>query len=149
MFGAEPFRMTPALGAESYKTYRIQAPRSTHRRKATCAEVRCENYERGWATRIDERTELGQRQAGYIRTVAGRHFTEGRDAEGWTVFTFPAEQQCFGEHYVSLDRSPQFLVVGGDWRGNPRGESVIHRSFDDWANDFGDHQERLKRAHEG
>lgn len=140
------FRIEPAMGPESYKTYAIQAPRSTHQRKATCAEVDCEYYLNGWQVKADERTELGARQAGYIRTLSGRRFEEKHE-DGFTQFLFYPGQTCFSEHFVSLDREPQYLVLGGDWRGNPRGEAPrIHESFDDWANDFGEHQERLRKA---
>lgn len=148
-FGADPFRVTPAMDATAYKTYSIRAPRSTHSRKATCAEVGCPNHENGWVTRVDEATELGARQAGYIRRMSGRKFAEGRDEAGLTEFVFPPGQKCFAEHFVPLDREPQYLVLGGDWRGNPRGDApVVHRTFDDWANDFGDHQDRLRKAAE-
>ena len=140
------FRPTPAMGPENYKTYAIQAPRSTHQRPARCEEVECEHHRNGWQTIVDEATDLGIRQAGYIRTVSERRFAE-RHEGGLTRFLFYEGQQCFDEHYVSLDREPQFLVLGGDWRGNPRGEAPrVHRSFDDWANDFGEHQDALKRA---
>src|SRR5690348_1425764 len=140
------FRVQPAMGPEMYKTYAIQAPRSTHQRKATCAEVECDAWRLGWTSSVDESTDLGMRQAAYIRNLSGRRFIEERTGE-MTVFTFYPEQRCFAEHLVPLDREPQFLVLGGDWRGNPRGEEArIHRTFDDWANDFGEHQDRLKKA---
>lgn len=140
------FRIEPTMGPEMYKTYAIQAPRSTHQRKTTCAEVDCSNHLMGWLTRIDEATELGARQAAYIRNLSNRKFRETRDGQ-MTCFAFHPGQQCFAEHWVPLDREPQFVVLGGDWRGNPRGEAPrVHRTFDDWANDFGDHQEALKKA---
>lgn len=140
------FRINPHLGPEAYKTYAIRAPRSTHQRKATCAEYGCTQYERGWVTRIDESTELGKNQAAYIRSASGRKFTETHE-DGFTNFVFYPGQRCFREHYVSLDREPQFLVLGGDYRGNPRGDKpIMHRNFDDWANDFGDHQNDLWKA---
>lgn len=140
------FRIQPAMGPESYTTYAIQAPRSTHQRKATCAEIECIHYRHGWLTVVDESSELGARQAGYIRATSGRRFEEKSEG-GLTHFTFYAGQECFREHYVSLDREPQYVVIGGDWRGNPRGEPTrVHRTFDDWANDFGEHQDKLKKA---
>ena len=71
------FRIDPQLPTDAMKTYSIMAPKSTHFRKATCAEMDCPSYLHGWATIIDERTELGQEQAHYIRKLSGRKFTEG------------------------------------------------------------------------
>lgn len=140
------FHIPPAMGPESYKTYTIRAPRATHQRKATCAEVDCASYQNGWLTVVDENTDLGKRQAEYIRVLSERHFTETREG-GLTSFTFYPGQSCFREHYVSLDREPQFLVRGGDYRGNPRGEPTrVFRNFDDWANHFGEHQDALRKA---
>lgn len=152
-------RITPQLAAGSYKTYAIAAPRSTHTRPATCAEVQCPDYLRGWASIIDISTELGKGQAAYIRRLSDRRFSvhEGlmyvaaeqcfKAADAIVTFIFEPGQQCFAEHRVALDREPAFLVKGGDWRGNPRGTpTVVHRGFDDWANDFGEHQDKLARA---
>lgn len=134
------------MGAEMYKTYAVQAPRSTHQRRARCEEVDCQFYANGWQVTCDENLDLGMRQAAYIRSVSGRRFQESHEG-GLTIFRFYPEQQCFQEHYVSLHREPEFLVLGGDWRGNPRGTATqVHRNFDDWANDFGDHQDTLKKA---
>lgn len=139
------YRIEPAMGPEAYKTYAIRAPRSTHQRKASCREVECAGYRYGWVTRIDENTDLGKRQAAYIRALSGRRFQESLEG-GLVEFQFYPGQTCFREHFVSLDREPQYLAVGGDWRGNPRGERQEFKSFDSWVNDFGDHQYKLWRA---
>jgi hypothetical protein len=140
------FRSPPQLPAHAMKTYSIVSPIATHWRKATCAEVNCPAHNAGWSTSIDERTDLGQGQAYYIRKQSGRRFTETKDAE-WspTVFTFPAGQTCFrsAEHRLPLERPALYYVTGGDWRGNPRGTQMRHRSGDDWVDDFAGHQQRL------
>lgn len=127
---------------EVYQTYSVTA----RRRRGTCEEAGCPRFADGWLTTVDEATDLGARQAGYIRRLSGRKFQEEREG-GLTRFTFYPGQECFEEHYVSLEVDPRFLKVGGDpWRGNPRGERLVHRSFDDWANDFVDHEEGLRRV---
>lgn len=115
-------RVTPRLPPQSVKTYQVTAPVSTHWRPATCAEVDCAAWRHGWRTVVDERTDLGERQAAYIRSTcvpdalaaspAGRgrrRYVEHRDAHqvqdgtgppagvvaGLTVFEFPAGQVCF------------------------------------------------------
>lgn len=144
-------RMTPVLPAEAMKSYVILAPRATHFRPGSCAEVDCPHLQFGWRTVIDESTDLGRRQAYYIRRESARKFTEDRDATGLTTFTFEAGQRCFRTHQVRLDRPELFVVRGGDWRGNPRGiETRRHTRPEDWVDDFANHQtalaDRLRRG---
>lgn len=110
-------RITPRLPVQVMQTYAIAAPVPTHFREATCREVECPHFERGWATYVDENTELGQRQADYIRRHSGRRFKESREKEGVTTFTFPQGQTCFRPHQVRIDRPEIFSVSGGDFRG--------------------------------
>jgi hypothetical protein len=138
------FRIQPKMPAASYTTYQVLAPRATHWRRVGCAEAQCPRYERGWKTIVDETTDLGARQAHYIRRESGRRYTETRDA-GLTTFGFEAGQRCFGSdaHKVPLDRPQIFRRHGGDWRGNPRGDVLTHVRSDDWLDDFANHQDRL------
>src|SRR6476620_8795741 len=96
-----PFRLPPAMGPEAYKTYEIRSPLATHYRDATCAEVDCEASAYGWRTTVDVGTELGRKQANYIRLLSARSFTV---VENGTLvsFTFPAGQACFVEHKVPV-----------------------------------------------
>jgi len=138
------FRLQPQLPAGSMKTYQVLAPKATHFRRATCAEVDCANYLNGWKTPIDESTDLGKKQAHYIRNSQGRHFTEDRNiAPGITMFIFEAGQTCFSEHQVRLDKPEIYLVKGGDWRGNPTGMKREHVNAGDWVDDFANHQDQL------
>lgn len=132
-------RIEPTAPVDAYKTYQILAPRASHHRPASCAEIRCANHLNGWRTKVDETTELGKRQAWYVRNEAGRAFTEERHGP-ITTFTFEAGQRCFTPHTVRLDRPEIFLVRGGDWRGNPSGEVLKHQRAADWVDDFGEHQ---------
>lgn len=132
-------RPAPALAPEFFKTYDVRRPRSTHFRKATCAEVDCPNRERGWRTTCDVSTVLGQQQANYIRMKSGRHFTT-KAAGDMVSFTFPPGQECFSQHTRPLDREPFFRVIQGDWREYGRGQRLDVRA---WLDNFGEHQERL------
>lgn len=137
-------RITPNLPASAYKTYRIVSPQSTHFRPVGCSEYGCAAYENGWKSLIDERTELGQKQAYYIRRESGRKYVEAAQLNGLTEFFFEAGQQCFGEHQMRLDRPEFYYVTGGDWRGNPLGIAPRkHANAADWVEDFGEHQQRL------
>lgn len=151
MAGQGVFRLPPALPVTQMQTFRIAVPLRTHWRKATCAEVRCDAYLRGWVTAVDEGTELGQRQAHYIRTSSGRGFTEERRPDGLTYFVFEPGQQGFAggdpaadhsRHRVRLDKQELFVQRGGDWRGNPTG-LVRRHSPQGWVDAFGENQERI------
>lgn len=149
-------RIPPRLGAHQVQTYQVAAPPATHTRSASCAEVDCPAHAHGWTTTVDEATELGQRQAAYIRhecspataTVVApagrRRYVESRTQTGLTAFTFPAGQTCFASHTVPLERPALYIVRGGDWRGNPAGvPGRTHRRPQDWVEDFAGHQDRL------
>lgn len=140
-----PFRLPPALPAAAMKTYQIASPLSTHWHPVTCEEARCDGFTHGWMSYIDESTELGQRQAWFIRRESGRHFTEERNEFGITEFTFEAGQECFasGDHRARNERPERYLVRGGDFRGNPTGMRREHSGPDPWLDDFATHQDRL------
>ncbi len=142
MFAQEPFRLAPPGPVAAYKSYEFSMPPVTHTRPATCGEVDCPTQASGWVTVVDESTDLGQKQAHYIRRLSGRIHTEGpRDV--FTLFTFPPGETCFDTHTIALDRDPVFVVRGGDWRGNPRRERMTHDRPDYWVEDFAEHQDRL------
>jgi hypothetical protein len=114
------------------RPYTLHAPRATHTRAASCEESGCLAHRYGWTTAIDEMSELGARQADYIRRRSGRAFAEHRDERGLTTFTFGAGQECFTEHRVRLERAPLYIIgqtdrVGADeWvdRFNSRSEQI-------------------------
>jgi hypothetical protein len=132
----------PKMGASAYKTYALMRPRATHTRVALCAEVDCRAMANGWKTIVDVSTELGRRQANYIRLHSGRSFTATEDGT-LVTFVFPAGQKCFAEHRVLLEREPLFRIKDGDFRGNPRGTPVLKLSPIAWRDNFGEHQEKL------
>lgn len=139
----DPFRIAPKMGVTAYETYGIVAPKETHTRPATCREVECVAHLQGWRTTIDVSTELGARQASYIRLMSGRHFT-AQEAGGLVYFTFPAGQSCFREHRISLERDPLFYAHGGDFRGVTT-EVGTYRP-DDWVDKMANHQDKIIEA---
>lgn len=131
------------MPAGAYQTFRLSAPITTHRRRASCAEVHCPAHERGWATTV----AAGSRDEHAIRT-SGRHFLVPEILEGGFVrFTFTAGQPCFkaGTHTAPVEREPLYLVVGGDFRGNPTGYRYQHAGAADWVDQFANHQDRIAR----
>lgn len=151
-----PFRIEPALSSSAYRTFRLSAPLRTHWRPATCADVGCPMYAHGWVTVVDEATDLGRRQADYIRRESGRRYREDRDDAGLTRFTFEAGQECFaarqhefdpsgGRHVVRTGR-PVFTVEhDGDWRAR---RNIRRVSPSQWVDDFTANQDRLQRLRE-
>lgn len=141
----EPFRIAPRMPPSAYKTYALRLPPATHYRKARCEEVDCRANANGWVTHIDVSTDLGQRQAKYVVDKSGRTFLETTSISTPYLreFRFPPGQQCFADHQVPLEREPLYVVQGGDWRGNPRGEQRVHTRAADWVEDFAEHQARI------
>lgn len=139
-------RISPKSAPGAMKTYSIVRPVETHTRPASCGEVDCVAQAGGWETVVDETSDLGQRQAHYIRAQSGRAHTERHTPTG-TVFVFPPGQQCFAEHRVDLERPELYVVRPGDWRQYGQGRQ--HTGPDSWLNDFGGHLDNLNRTIEG
>lgn len=141
-------RIDPRMAPGAYKTYQVLAPLASHFVAATCEESGCGAFLYGWVTEVDESVGLGQRQAHYVRREAGRRFAEERLPSGLTRFTFEAGQECFqrGGHRRSVGRPNIFVVRDGDRRQNPTGRRRVHASAEDWAEDFGEHQQGLAEA---
>lgn len=137
--------LEPLLPEHAKKTYSIRAPRATHFRKASCAEVECEGREHGWVSLIDERTELGQRQAHYIRKLSGRRFAE-ETVNGLTSFTFEPGQTCFTEHEVPLGKPELYVVRDGDLRTVKPTNVRLHTRAEDWVDDLATHQQKIADA---
>lgn len=145
----EPYR-TPMKGSpEQYRTFQVEAPKETHTRLATCEEVECQQYLRGWRMQIDLSTDLGQKQAHYIKNLAGRSYKKISAVNGLVELEFAANQPCFGEHRVPNGRPEIFRVKGGDHRGNPlRTPTRVHKKAEFWLEEFQTNQDRLKTAEE-
>lgn len=137
-----PFRLQPDLPVTAYKTYSAVTPLETHFRPATCREVECEQQQNGWRTCVDTSTDLGARQANYIRLHSGRAFTVIESAP-LVTFVFPAGQECFRTHRVRQDKPEIYVARDGDWRGNPTGRRRIHANGADWLDDFATHQDQI------
>jgi hypothetical protein len=138
MSGRPLNRIAPQLPVGAMKTYQAIAPPDQTVIEA-CASVGCAAWRQGWDTVVDEDTDLGKRQAAYIRQNSGRTFKELRSETGLTVFRFESGQRCFANHET---RPARFLVRGGDHRSN-LGVIREHVGADDWVEDFALHQDHL------
>jgi hypothetical protein len=136
-------RIQPQGQVQDYKTYQIVSPLSTHWRPATCAEVDCMNYLKGWRLRVEGLPP----EMVHTAKTCGRKFTELHVSatENWLVFE--AGQPCFRaqQHHKLLDKQEIYVVRDGDFRGNPTGAVRKHTSPEFWREDFAEHQEKLAR----
>lgn len=138
-------RINSRMPANAMQTFQVTAPISTHTRVATCEEVECAQYARGWKMRIDLNTELGQKQAWYIKNHAGRSYKKVGAQDGLVDLEFAPNQPCFAEHRVRIDRPEIYRVKGGDYRGNPlRTPTRVHKKPEFWVEEFAINQDRLK-----
>jgi hypothetical protein len=138
------------MPVQAMQTYALRRPAGpAFWRPATCAQVDCEPHLRGWTTTVDERTELGQRQAWYIRSASARRFSEYRGDTGLTVFTFDAGQSCFAadRHQVAVEREPLYVVRRGDYRRD-LGTTRTHTRGEHWTEDFAENQDKIQTARE-
>lgn len=139
----QPFRIEPVAPAHTYMTYELRSPRQTHARPATCLEVECTAFLRGWVTRVDPSTRLGREQLNYIRLHSGRTYADITPPDATIVsLSFPAGQKCFSEHRVTVDREPLYIVRGGDARENT-GLIRRHIRGEEWVEDFAEHQQSI------
>lgn len=125
----------------SHRVYRADAPISTHRRPASCAEVDCEAYRLGWVTTVDPATDLGQRQGAYIASDRSRHAVPRQTPAGLVDFVYAPGQPCFAEHTVPVDRVPLLRVVEG-------GQVTSHTNVYDWLDDMHNHIDRVETERE-
>lgn len=141
--------MKQTLGARNYQTFQVTSPVETHTREGSCEEAECQAYARGWRMKLDLGTDLGKRQAQYIKHQSGRSFKVVSQRDGLVELEFAANQPCFSQHRVRLDRPEIYRVKGGDKRGNPAGVATrVHTRPELWVEEFAENQDRLARLHE-
>lgn len=130
-------------GPEAFKTYQVASPSSTHRRKATCAEVECVKRARGYRAQFDVSTATGRANAHMVEGLKGRRMWSRRVDGSLVTYTFPAGQDCLDVHTVPLERAPLFIVKGGDHRGDPRQVGRRQLRQADFVDDWATHQDNL------
>jgi hypothetical protein len=145
--------LTAAIRLPVHKrmTFGVYAPRATHERKATCAEVGCLQQHNGYTLRLaTDQQDARLLEHWVARRLDGltRHYIKRPDGS-FTIYAFPAGTPCLkaARHTVSLHRPPFHVVRGGDHRGTV-GDPTYH-SADGWINRFGEHQDQLASAVNG
>lgn len=117
-------------------------PAATHWRKATCAEVDCEQYLNGWRTIVP----AGSDSDLWLEHHSGRHFIRNvvpqPDGARLAEYVFAPGQQCFrgqaGEHKLPLHRPP---ILTHRLTARP----LIRLAPNEFVDRMGEHLIRIKR----
>lgn len=122
------------------RTYNLLRPVSTHFRPATCVEVDCPDYTRGWRTRIPVGDEA---RLALIRNC-GLRFAEttGLDSPE-REFVFEPGQPCFrsASHRLSLEVPAVHKI-----RDGRRDLGAV--SAQGWHDDLGEHLDKIRTIQE-
>lgn len=140
-------RVRNGIGPEHFKSYKASAPLGSHWRRATCEEYECDDFLYGFIFTCDISTELGQQQHYFLTHDKERSYSIQRPNESIVKFIYGPGNRCFApkceNHVIPIGRPPFYLIHGGDWRGNPRGDRLVHRRVEDWIDDWANHQDRI------
>lgn len=140
-------RVPEKAPARMYTTFGIRAPRSTHWVPATCEEVQCQNYVRGFRTSMDESKPVGEGNAKLLRADKTRTKKEYKDEYNMTIFEYPPGTKCFNTHTKRLEKPEIYIVRDGDHRGNPKGTPTrTHTKAEFWTEEFSEVQDKIKKA---
>jgi hypothetical protein len=128
------------LPPPSMSTFGLRNRRVPRSRLASCAEVACEAHVNGWRTVIAASDPQAAARIAYIRNDSGRRFTEAPGLDGGVVYTFPAGQTCFSEHWTEVNT----LYVVRDWRGTAAAAPWRrHSGPDPWVDECATNQDAL------
>lgn len=140
-------RIQPRTPVQAVQTFQVVAPKSTHTVRVSCEQYECAQYARGWRMKIDLNTDLGQKQAHYIKHQSGRSYKVVGQQDGMVELEFKGGQPCFAEHRVRNDLPEVYRVKGGDFRGNPlKTPTRVHKKPEFWVEEFAENQDRIARA---
>lgn len=130
------------------QTYSLSRPRgSQFWRKATCEQIDCDAWRKGWITRLPYGSELVE----YILAGQSRRKFAEITAIGAAErsFLFEPGQACFqaSEHRMPIEREPLYVVRGGTVQvatGRPR---QFTRGVD-WMDSMHEATDRVVQAKE-
>lgn len=146
------------LPPEKRQTFEYATPGDTHYRQANCKEAAerglCKHYAEGFVIPwtpgdlqlIDVLNTLGYSYS--LTDIPPEHLQEMEFPTGTKFLVFPPEQRCLTSykvpHRISLEREPLLRVVGGDWRGNPRGDVRTHDNLENWVDDLHNTTDKIR-----
>lgn len=119
--------------------YVMSRPLSTHWRRASCAEVECEQWQRGWVVVLDPAAPAYAELRRAIDASGRRYRITTTDAvneergmvlpPGLEAAVFDGGQTCFREHLLPLDREPLYIH-------RDRGRTWEHASWASWRDAY-------------
>jgi hypothetical protein len=134
-------RLQPAsANSRTHKAYSISAPLDTHWRKGTCEEADCKYFREGWTYDV---RQLDAELLRAIELAQPRRRYRKVQHLGVEYWVFYPGQPCFAGHKVRIERPENFYVT-------PNSERLViprarrHANWDDWQDDFANHQEKIK-----
>lgn len=147
----------PNADPQWYKTYEIQQDLD----EVPCDVAYCPDFMLGFVTTVDVSTDLGQKQAAFIRAGCPdpsgrptRSYVEEDTGPGLVRFTFPAGSRCFAppdgspRHRRPRDGEQRLVERGGDWRGNPSGLYIQHTRAEFFLESWAENQAALAEQHQ-
>jgi len=133
------FNTRHRLTTDANQEFIVSRPVKTHFGKVGCKEVGCSYYANGWLTVVP----TDSAQDNYIRRECGRKFTVSSIADGLTTFKFGAEQKCFTEHLLPLDKREHF-----GHRTRPGARVRVHERPEDWMEHHDEQIYKIKTLQE-
>jgi|1185.fasta_scaffold768535_1 hypothetical protein len=127
------------MSRPAYTRYSFAQPIGTHMRPATCEEVDCAPFLKGWRVPLAAVTEAGFADLAKL----GYRFTRVELGPGQGYLEFEAGQPCFSQlhpdrrHRVLIGRAPLF-----------RRDGYLHSTAESWIDDFATNQDRLNTFRE-
>lgn len=140
VFRRELNRPAPALTVAQTVTYSVKSPPTTHTRPATCEEVGCLVFKRGFTITLP----IGSEKIEHLkRAMRGEEDGIKRldakvERDGTLVHVrFAKGTPCLRatRHRITLHRPELYVVRGGDWRGST-GVIRRHTRSEHWVEDF-------------
>jgi len=120
--------------------YQTTWTQDAHFRTATCKEVECTHYTKGWITKAP----IGSPEDDYIKNDKSRKWIAVKADEATIHYFFEAGQKCFRPHRVKVERAP-FYTMNQPGRETAR-LIRANMDFDEWTTR---HNEQSYRAKKG
>ena len=122
-----------------HTNYQTTWTRDAHFRIATCKEMECAHYTKGWITKAP----IGSPEDDYIKSDKSRKWIAVKVDKAEIHYFFEAGQKCFRLHRVKVEKAPFFTV---DQPGRETARLFrANMDFDEWTDRFNEQSYRSTR----
>jgi hypothetical protein len=133
-----------AAPVSGFRSFGVQV---TQRVACTCEEFGCEHWVKGWVSTVIP----GSPDAGLLEQACDGRVDGYRRAwsrleplqNGFVAVHFEPGQPCLRASTHRIPWAANWYHRDGDWRGNPSGLRRAHPDVQSWADELGQHQNRL------